>query len=446
MNARIILPGILLLLYSTTAVQAQKNFVTPGSLEWVDVAEGWASNSVNAAVFRKNSLTSRGDTQFVAFYNKDAYVVVGKRRIGGKEWQLQQTPFKGNARDAHNIISIMADGEGFVHLAWDHHNGPLKYTRSITPGSLQFLEPMSMTGIAETKLSYPEFYRLANGDLLFFYRDGGSGQGNMVINKYSVREKKWVMLHRNLIDGEGKRNAYWQACVDGKGGIHISWVWRESPDVASNHDLCYAVSRDGGISWESSSGNQYQLPITAANAEYACKIPQGSELINQTSMTTDEKGNPFIATYWRDSGTVVPQYHLVYRFNNKWCINDLAFRKTAFSLSGGGTKRIPISRPQVICWGSGKDLSVAVWFRDEERNNRVSMALNKAVNKGKQWVLTDLSSAAVGSWEPTYDINLWLEKKQFHAFVQYVEQADGEGATNTPPQMVQVLQWQPLKK
>ena len=32
----------------------------------------------------------------------------------------------------------------------------------------------------------------------------------------------------NLVSGEGKRNAYWQAVTDKKGTIHISWVWRES--------------------------------------------------------------------------------------------------------------------------------------------------------------------------------------------------------------------------
>lgn len=429
-----------MLLFGACAAQQQ-----PVAVEWTNVAEGWASNSVNAVIFRKNSLTSWADTQFVAFYDKDAYVVVGKRHLKQKQWQLRQTPFKGNARDAHNVISLMADGDGFLHISWDHHGHPLHYARSVAPGSLQFQQPEAMTGVRETKVTYPEFYRLPDGNLLFFYRDGSSGQGNMVINKYLLHEKKWIMLHENLIDGQQRRNAYWQACVDGNDAIHISWVWRESPDVASNHDLCYAVSKDGGVTWQKSSGEKYELPINAANAEYACTIPQKSELINQTSMTTDEHGNPFIATYWRDSGSTVPQYHLVYRLKDRWKTNNLAFRKLAFSLSGSGTKRIPISRPQVISWHSGKNVAVAVWFRDEERNNKVSIALNKAINKNAAWQLIDISSFEVGSWEPTYDINLWLEKKQFHAFVQNVQQADGEGTTTTPPQMVQVLQWQPKK-
>ncbi|MGO8055575.1 BNR-4 repeat-containing protein, partial [Rhizobium leguminosarum] len=61
------------------------------------------------------------------------------------------------------------------------------------------------------------------------------------------------------------------------------------------HDICYARSKDGGKTWEKSSGEKYQSPITAANAEYALRIPQKSELINQTSMFADAQGNPYIA-------------------------------------------------------------------------------------------------------------------------------------------------------
>ncbi len=146
-------------------------------------------------------------------------------------------------------------------------------------------------------MTYPEFYTLKNGDLLFAYRLGKSGQGNLVLNRYDVRKGQWKRLQDTLIDGEGQRNAYWQMCVDRKGTIHVSWVWRETSAVETNHDLCYACSKDGGITWQKSTGERYHLPINVRNAEYAFKIPQKSELINQTSMATDKEGNPFIAAY-----------------------------------------------------------------------------------------------------------------------------------------------------
>ncbi|MDQ3846635.1 MAG: BNR repeat-containing protein [Bacteroidota bacterium] len=421
------------------SVYAQTN---DKNVRLIAVDSGWANNSVNTVVFRKNSLVTYKDTQFISFYDAQRYVVLGKRKLGTTRWQLQRTPYQGNTADAHNTISMMVDGDGYLHIAWDHHNNPLHYCRSVRPGSLELTAQMSMTGKVENSVSYPEFYRMPNGDLLFFYRDGGSGRGNLVINQYNKRTKQWVQLHSNLIDGEGQRNAYWQACVDQRGTVHISWVWRESPDVASNHDLCYARSKDGGKIWEKSTGEKYRLPVTAATAEYVCRIPQNSELINQTSMFADASGNPYIATYWRDSGSTVPQYHLVYKKGSQWKTQNLGIHKTAFSLSGVGSKRIPISRPQIISWQKGNVLSAALLFRDEERGNKVSAAICNDLSRS-EWQVKDLTPTTVGSWEPTYDTELWKEKGMLHLFVQNVEQVDAEGKADIPPQMVEVLEWAP---
>jgi hypothetical protein len=420
-------------------VYAQKTKV-----KLVNVDSGWANNSVNATIFRKNSLVTFHKWQYIAYYNKDGHVVLGKRKLDEAKWQLKTTHLKGNVDDAHNVISIMVDGDGYLHMAWSHHNNPLNYAKGKSAGSLEMNDEIPMTGKQENKITYPEFYRMPNGDLLFFYRDGESGNGSLVINRYDLKTKTWEQLHTNLIDGEGQRNAYWQACVDTKGTIHLSWVWRETPDVASNHDLCYASSKDGGLTWQKSTGEIYKLPITASNAEYAFHIPQKSELINQTSMFADDEGHPYIATYWREENSTVPQYHLVYKTNNNWQKEVINFRKIPFSLSGGGTRRIPISRPQIIAWKTKNNLAAALIFRDEERGNKVSAAINKNLGRG-EWSVVDLSSASVGSWEPTYDTELWKEKHLLHLFLQNVEQVDAEGKANIPPQAINVLEWNPQK-
>jgi hypothetical protein len=206
-------------------------------------ANGWASNSVNAVIFRKNSLVTFKGYQYTAFYDSAQYVVLVKRKSASGKWTINRTLYKGDATDAHKSISIIADGAGYLHVAWGQHNNPLNYAKSLKPGSLALTSKLPMTGSKESKLSYPEFYKLPGGDLLFFYRDGGSGNGNLMINRYSVTTKSWVRLQNNLIDGEGKRNAYWQLAIDAVGTIHLSWVWRESPDVASNHDIAYACSK-----------------------------------------------------------------------------------------------------------------------------------------------------------------------------------------------------------
>jgi hypothetical protein len=407
--------------------------------------DGWANNSVNTVIFRKNSLFTHKSWQYAAYYNAQQYIMLAKRKTGSGKWQTLQTSYTGDATDAHKSISIIVDGAGYLHMAWGQHNNPLNYAVGVEPSSLILGPKIAMTGQKEGKLSYPEFYKLADGNLLFLYRDGGSGNGNLMLNYYSTVTKQWTHLQEDLINGEGKRNAYWQMAVDEAGTIHLSWVWRESPDVASNHDMAYACSKDGGKTWQKTTGEKYTLPITASTAEYACKIPQRIELINQTSMVADAQGHPYIATYWRDSAHIVPQHHVVYYDGNSWKVKNLGFRKTEFSLSGGGTKRIPISRPQIIAWRNGKNMAAAIIFRDEERENKVSIAVNNDLI-GNDWKIQDLTTKPVGSWEPTYDTELWNTKRILNLFVQNTTQVDGEGKADLPPQPVQVIEWKPTNK
>ncbi|SFH34356.1 BNR repeat-containing protein [Pedobacter insulae] len=401
---------------------------------------GWANNAVNTVIFRKNALVTYQNTQFTSYYDADQYVVLAKRQINSENWIVSRTQYKADATDAHKSISIIIDGKGYLHIAWGQHNNKLNYAQSIAPGSLTLGSRTQMVGAKEERVSYPEFYALANGDILFLYRDGGSGNGDLVINRYDSYKGVWSRVQDNLIDGEGKRNAYWQAAVDQKGTIHISWVWRESPDVASNHDLCYAKSEDGGVTWKKSNSEPYQLPINEANAEYAFKIPQQRELINQTAMYADDLGNPFIAGYWRDPQSIVPQYHIVYHLNDTWTVLNLNFRKTPFTLNGMGTKQIPISRPQLVTWKNKKSTAVALIFRDIERTNKVSIITAKNIEK-PTWVISDLTSESVGDWEPNYDVLLWKKKRRLDLFVQQVEQVDGEGKATKLPTPIQVLTW-----
>lgn len=407
------------------------------SQRMVPLGLGWANNSVNTTIFRKNSLVSHNSIQFAAYYDTDGYVVLAKRNVKDKEWQKERTQYTGNVKDAHNSISIMLDGDGYLHLSWDHHGQALNYAKSIEPYSLTMGDKEMMTTISEGNVTYPEFYKMPNGNLIFIYRDGSSGRGNLVLNAYDLQTREWTQVQNNLIDGENARNAYWQCYVDKQGTIHLSWVWRESWLVETNHDMCYARSRDEGATWTNSKDELYETPITLVSAEYAARIEQDSELINQTSMTTDAKGNPYIATYWSNKETGIPQYHIVYNDGKEWNTLALNFRQTSFSLKGGGTKKIPISRPQLVSANNGKSLYLL--FRDEERNTKASMAICKNIKKPR-WEIKDLTDFELGSWEPSFDTELWKEKRLLHLFIQSTTQVDGEGQADVEPSMVYVLE------
>jgi len=407
----------------------------------ITVGMGYSQTSVNATVFRNSSVATLGNTQYVGYYDSLGYVCLGKRELSDTLFTVSRTQYQGNVKDAHNVISLMPDGEGTLHVSFDHHGHPLHYARSIAPSSLQLgdMEPMISPSIDsltadERDVTYPEFYRLPSGNLLFAFRSGISGRGNLVLNLYNMKERAWSRLQDILIDGEQQRNAYWQLYVDAAGTIHVSWVWRETWMVETNHDLCYACSHDEGKTWQRSDGTPYTLPITAANAEYAWRIPQQSELINQTSMSTDAQGHPYIATYWRSEGDSIPQYRIVWHDGNTWQQQQVSHRHTPFSLAGGGTKMIPIARPRIAI-----DRQEA-WYivRDVERQSRVSLYHTHDLRQGR-WTLTDLTDYSVDAWEPSFDTELWKSQHRLHLFVQCVHQGDGEQRVTAGPTPISIL-------
>ncbi|NJD11981.1 MAG: neuraminidase, partial [Gemmatimonadetes bacterium] len=405
----------------------------PASVHRVPIGPGWARSSINAVIFRGYSLFTHAGTQYAAWYDGAGRMMLAKRQRGSDRGEIRPTRYSGNVQVAHNAISIAVDGRGVLHVAWDHHGQPLNYARSTAPGSLELSERLAMTGDREDQVTYPQFTPLPDGGLLFLYRAGGSGRGDVLLNRWHVTSGRWGSVAHPLIDGEGVRNAYPNPLViDARGNWQLSWVWRETPDVATNHDVLYAVSPDEGRSWRSSAGRPYPLPITAATAEVARAIPQGSGLINQTSMAVDATGRPMIATYWRPSGSDVPQYQLLWRADGEWRSSRIGERRQPFRLEGEGTRRIPLSRPLVLAGDGG---AAYVVFRDEERGAGIMVACSTDAARS-DWRIREIDAEPVGLWEPSYDPVVWQQHRILHLFHQLVGQRAAAALDDVGPQPV----------
>lgn len=428
--------------------------------------EAWAGSSVNVLANQSSTLITDGDFQYAAFYAGDKHLVIARRALNETTWQINKTAYTGNVVDAHNTVAIAVDGAGYLHVAWDHHANPLNYCRSVAPGSIELGPKIAMTGLLEKSVTYPLFFRHPSGDLLFLYRDGRSGKGNVVLNRYGlpgdVQDKSragssqqqdgsrmgvWRQLHENLIDGEGARNAYLAAAMDPKGTLHLAWNWRESADVATNHDLCYAKSPDGGITWSDSAGTSVKLPITAATAEYALRIPQNSTLMNPPSLTADAAGFPYIVTYWAPDGTSVPQFHLVRYDGSKWSVTVASQRTQSFELKGTATKRPPISRASVLTKKSALGpIEGYLFYRDDERGSRIILSTCTNLNATVPgWQEQELTVNSVGAWEPSVDFVQWNRFGEIHLLVQAVQQQDGNDRNSAPapPTAISTLTWKP---
>jgi len=207
-------------------------------------------------------LLTHGQRQYVAYYDEQHRMTVASRTLDSKKWKYQILPSRVGW-DSHNGVTMAIDDDGYIHLSGNMHCVPLIYFRMSKPGDITSFERIkAMTGKNERRCTYPKFMRGGKGEFIFHYRDGGSGNGNEIYNVYDRITKSWrKLLDRPLTDGRGKMNAYMIGPRLGPDGyFHMTWVWRNTPDCATNHDLSYARSKDL-VNWETIAGKPVQLPI-----------------------------------------------------------------------------------------------------------------------------------------------------------------------------------------
>ncbi len=416
--------GVLAALLVASAAQAIEPVKPARS---ITIAPAYSGSSVNVVANRKQALFTHDRTQFAAYYDSDHYLVVARRALGDDRWVTRRSAFKGNAKDAHNSISIAVDGAGVLHVAWDHHDNPLNYARGVRPLELEIARVSSMTGVAEARVTYPEFHLLADGDLLFLYRDGQSGRGRLVLNRYFVKQRVWKTVQSNLIDGEGARSPYWNLAVDRNGGVHMAWTWRETPDVATNHDLAYAFSADGGVTWRTIEGASLSLPLTVASDSYAVRIPTQRNLMNPPWIATDRRGRPYIVSYWSDPLDSPAQFRAVYRLGNNWRTETITKRTERFDLAGTGTRRPPISRGVLVMEGQNDEPAAHLVYRDDALGNGAMLMSTERIGSG-EWRERKLTQGSLGAWEPTIDPVQWQRFEELHLLIQAVQQRDGNDA------------------
>jgi len=283
------------------------------------------------------SLLTHGDDQYAAYYNAEHQLIVAKRRIADRQWQRVPLPTRVGW-DSHNYVTMTVDSAGAIHLAGNMHCVPLIYFRTQTPGDITTFQQLPMTGEEEQRCTYPRFLNDADGNLLFTYRSGSSGNGKRLYNCYDVATQTWSrFLTSPLFDGEGQRNAYPLGPVQGPDGwFHIVWVWRETPDCATNHDLSYARSPDLK-QWESAGGVPVTLPMTLAETQLCVDpVPVGGGIINGCEkLAFDSTNRPMIAYHKSDDDGHMQIY--VSRFEDgRWHRRCITAWDKAIEFSGGG--------------------------------------------------------------------------------------------------------------
>lgn len=267
----------------------------------------------------KPYLLTRGRQQFVAYYDANRQMTIAHRQLGGKWRYFKVDSWLG--WDSHNYVTMELDSEGHLHVMGNMHADPLEYFRTSEPLNVRSLKRISVMSdkSLEQKMTYPVFLLNKQNQLIVKYRDGGSGNGSEIYNIYDTESKKWTRLHANtFLDGEGKMSGYFEGPTLGPdGAFHLIWVWRNTPNAATNHSLSYAKSSDL-IHWYDSNGEPISLPITAKSAEVVDPVPPFGGMINgNVKIGFDHNKRPVIVYHKYDQKGDT-QIYIARKQGTKW--------------------------------------------------------------------------------------------------------------------------------
>jgi hypothetical protein len=310
----------------------------------IKIDQVWAGHPVGFC------LLTEGEMQYVAYYNADRHMVVGQRNLLENKFDLHVVPPKERTPedrtstvldwDSHNSITMAVDKDGYIHLAGNMHVHPITYFRSTRPWDIASLVQIrNMVGTEEDRCTYPRFMKMRDGRLVFHYRDGGSGRGNEIYNVYSTDTRQWSrLLDTPLLDGQGEMNAYAsQPRLDKDGWYHMFWVWRDTPDCETNHDLSYVKSPDL-INWYNALGDPVSLPVTFADKSVIVDpIPAGGGIINLAArLCLDENLKPvFIYHKYDLAGNL--QLYVARLENGKWSYKQITNWDYRWEFKGRGS-------------------------------------------------------------------------------------------------------------
>lgn len=315
-------------------------FAQAPKLEAID--QVWSGHSVNFA-----SLTTATKV-VVAYYDARRRMTLAARDRRGGDWRYEKLD-SVTGWDSHNYIALAEDSSGQIHVTGNMHNDPLVYFRTRVAGDISTLARIAVLvepGL-ERRMTYPVF--LNTGRLILKYRDGGSGNGNEIYCVYDPGTSSWShLLATPLVDGEGQRNAYFVGPTVGPlgGYLHLAWVWRDTPDAETNHDLSYARSRDL-VRWEKSDGTPLELPITLARSEIVDPVPSGGGMINNNTVVGFDNEWRTLITYHKFDARGNTQVYLARREKSGWKSYQVSrWRDFRWDFSGRGSlhSRLTVGR------------------------------------------------------------------------------------------------------
>jgi len=331
----------------------------------------WNTVEVNNTSFQRDNVVTTATTQYAAWWDSHQNPIIGKRYLSGGPWttfdlsRITGNPFFAPApQDGHNVLSVAVDAAGYIHISGNMHDTPLIYVRSTNPWDITAWAAGAMVGTQEASVTYPQFVTMPDNTLLFFYRDGVAGAGNVILNVWNPGPKTWTR-RATVLTGAGLtpvQSPYIdQPAVGADGSLHLFAVYRVGASYTGTHDIGHMKSTNNGVTWTSITGAALTLPVAAYGSTggtgsilpMASPVTAGTVgLINQCGAAVDLAGHPHAAD-WRQNAVTPTTYELHHVWHDGAAWHD----DIEYTLTGtAGSDTRSIARPGVLCPPDGRTL------------------------------------------------------------------------------------------
>jgi len=152
----------------------------------------------------------------------------------------------------------------------------------------------------------------------------------------------------------------------------MAWVWRDTPDCATNHDLSYAKSADLAR-WRDSAGRELALPLTLRTGEVVDPVPPKGGLLNTNVQVGFDTRARAILTYHKYDAAGDLQVYAARREDDGWTIVQVSdWSGYRWEFGGGGTVVVEVGVGAVEPIGDGQLLlsyryprGAGTWVLDE---------------------------------------------------------------------------------
>lgn len=289
-------------------------------------------NTANVASYQQDGILTYRGWQYTGWYRADRRAVLARRKLPHGAWESTELDYLLFSDDSHNTIAMgITPSDGRLHVAFPTHANAIRYTRSVPgvadrPGHVDWSSRLfertknALPGAPEAPVtwSYPQFEQV-QGRTLLTYRDGSTDNGRQLLLRYDDNaEGTWSLVGR-FTDSQGTYTSQYGTSTSRYGYLHgfsanpvngnleISFTWREqgrawcTPTSVGNHDLGYAFSADGGMTWQNNSGTVIGQTgtsdlISVADPHVVEEIPLDRGMMNQEAQAFDSRGRLHVMT------------------------------------------------------------------------------------------------------------------------------------------------------